>query len=191
MRTTEQNTTWICCSILRNFLSEDISDDVVLVRFMKGPYEALVSCICTLLQMIQQPANLLSHWILYYKKERALLHLYNLEFASCKPYIPLQRENNCVGASRWAIPPMRDFCFANINMLVSRNPHVPNVTPHRPKAIPQREPMEYIGCVGSLRIVTRVGHVDFLFVSISFALGSQRERTFWWNMGLSITSEWL
>ena len=30
-----------------------------------------------------------------------------------------------------------------------------------------------------------VGHVDFmLFVSISFALGSQRERSFQWNMGL-------
>ena len=31
----------------------------------------------------------------------------------------------------------------------------------------------------------RVGHADFmLFVSISFALGGQRKRGFWWNMGL-------
>ena len=30
----------------------------------------------------------------------------------------------------------------------------------------------------------RVGHVHLmLFVSISFALGSQHEREFWWNMG--------
>ena len=42
-----------------------------------------------------------------------------------------------------------------------------------------------IGCVGSPRFGARVGHVDFmLFVSISFALGSQCERGFWWNMGL-------
>ena len=43
-----------------------------------------------------------------------------------------------------------------------------------------------IGCVGSHGIGTRVGHVHFmLFVSISFALGSQRKRSFQWNMGLS------
>ena len=30
----------------------------------------------------------------------------------------------------------------------------------------------------------RVGHADFMmFVSISFALGSQRGLGFWWNMG--------
>ena len=43
-----------------------------------------------------------------------------------------------------------------------------------------------IGCVGSPRVGVRVGHVHFmLFVSISFALGSQRECSFQWNMGLT------
>ena len=40
----------------------------------------------------------------------------------------------------------------------------------------------YLKSVGA-----RVGHVDFmLFVSISFVLGSQRERNFWWNMGFRV-----
>ena len=41
-----------------------------------------------------------------------------------------------------------------------------------------------IGCVGSPGVGARVGHVHFmLFVSISFALGSQHKRGFQWNMG--------
>ena len=41
-----------------------------------------------------------------------------------------------------------------------------------------------IGCVGSPGIGACVGHVHFmLFVPISFALGSQRECSFQWNMG--------
>ena len=46
-----------------------------------------------------------------------------------------------------------------------------------------------IGCVGSPGVGARVGHVHFmLFVSISFALGSQRERSFQWNMGFKVFS---
>ena len=42
-----------------------------------------------------------------------------------------------------------------------------------------------IGCVGYQTQKLRIGHVHFmLFVSISFALGSQRKRSFQWNMGL-------
>ena len=44
-----------------------------------------------------------------------------------------------------------------------------------------------IGCVGFETQNYCVGHVHFmLFVSISFALGSQRKRSFQWNMGLRI-----
>ena len=43
-----------------------------------------------------------------------------------------------------------------------------------------------IGGVGPSGIGAGVGHVDFrLFVSISFAFGSQRKRSFQWNMGLN------
>ena len=42
-----------------------------------------------------------------------------------------------------------------------------------------------IGCFGYQTQNLRVGHVHFmLFVSISFALGSQCKRSFQWNMGL-------
>ena len=61
-----------------------------------------------------------------------------------------------------------------------------------PTQPPQHEPIMpnvswwNIGCVGSPRVGARIGHVDFmLFVSISFALGSQRKRGFQWNMGLT------
>ena len=48
-----------------------------------------------------------------------------------------------------------------------------------------------IGCVGSPGVGACIGHVHFmLFVSISFALGSQRERSFQWNMGFSFQHCW-
>ena len=60
---------------------------------------------------------------------------------------------------------MRDFCVADTNMLVSKNPRAPNKKP----------------C--TLNMNPDVGHVRFmLFVSILFALGTQRELTFLWNM---------
>ena len=44
-----------------------------------------------------------------------------------------------------------------------------------------------IGGVGSQTQNSRVGHVDLmLFVSLSLALGSQRENNFQWNMGLTL-----
>ena len=43
-----------------------------------------------------------------------------------------------------------------------------------------------IGRVGSPRVGAHIGHVHFIFfVSISFTLGSQRERNSRWNMGLT------
>ena len=44
-----------------------------------------------------------------------------------------------------------------------------------------------IGGVGSLMRGAGVGHVYFMFfVLISFALGSQREASFQWNMGFTV-----
>ena len=45
-----------------------------------------------------------------------------------------------------------------------------------------------IGRVGSTRVGAYVLHVHFIFyVLVLFALGSQREPSFQWNMGLSAT----
>ena len=44
-----------------------------------------------------------------------------------------------------------------------------------------------IGCVGFQAQNSCIGHVHFmLFVSISFALGRQRKRSFQWNMGFNV-----
>ena len=43
------------------------------------------------------------------------------------------------------------------------------------------------GLIGSPHFGVCISHVDFmLFVSISFALGSQRKRNSWWNMGFRL-----
>ena len=43
-----------------------------------------------------------------------------------------------------------------------------------------------IGCVGHLMQIFCVGHIHFmLFMSISFASGTQRKHVFQWNMGFS------
>ena len=56
---------------------------------------------------------------------------------------------------------------------------IPNATPNASRW--------NIGCIGSPRVGAHVGHVHFkLFVSISFALGSQRERGFQWNMDFKV-----
>ena len=66
----------------------------------------------------------------------------------------------------------------------------PNTKPKiciTPNANPQRESVEYRLRWVSWRWV-HVGHVHFmLFVSISFALGSQRKRRFQWNIGLRLS----
>ena len=44
-----------------------------------------------------------------------------------------------------------------------------------------------IGGVGLSGVGAGVGHVHFmLFMSISFASGTQRKPVFWWNMGLKL-----
>ena len=71
-----------------------------------------------------------------------------------------------------ALPPMRNIKFAL-----------------HPTQNPNRSQWN-IGCVGSQTQNFRVRHVHFmLFVSISFTLAIQRERSFQWNMGFSITHE--
>ena len=60
---------------------------------------------------------------------------------------------------------------------------------------PQREQVEYSSRWAREGWV-HIGHVDFMlfvsisFVSIPFALGSQRESSFWWNMGLKAIFHW-
>ena len=47
-----------------------------------------------------------------------------------------------------------------------------------------------IGGVRSSGVGAGVGHVHFmLFMSISFASGTQRKPVFWWNMGLTVFSQ--
>ena len=103
-----------------------------------------------------------------------------------KAYIPLPREPTSLRPR---------LCVAYTNMLVFRNPCRPNATPNLPDVtlnLPNTTPnlpnvsRWNIGHFGSPCAGSHVGHVDFmLFVSISFALGSQCERGFWWNMGLT------
>ena len=46
-----------------------------------------------------------------------------------------------------------------------------------------------IGCLGSQTQISHIGHVHFMFFgSISFTFGSQREPSFWWNMGFTVHS---
>ena len=93
-------------------------------------------------------------------------------------YILLQCGTTRVGALRWFRPPMRRFrVIFNTNMLVSKKPCRPNATPNVPNATPYTPNVT--------PYTPNSGHVHFmLFLSISFALGSQHERSFQWNMGL-------
>ena len=59
----------------------------------------------------------------------------------------------------------------------------------RPKAKPCEPNASQwnIVCVGSPGVGAHVGHVHFmLFVSISFALGTQPEPSFQWNVGFKL-----
>ena len=53
-------------------------------------------------------------------------------------------------------------------------------------ALPPNASRWNIGGVGSPMRGAGIGHVYFMFVSISFALGGQRELSFQWNMGLTL-----
>ena len=75
------------------------------------------------------------------------------------------------------------FHVGDTNLLVSKNAKI-CILPLTPSPNASRW---NIGGVGSPTQSSHVGHVDFmLFVSLSLALGSQRERNFQWNMGFRI-----
>ena len=78
------------------------------------------------------------------------------------------------GGLRWTILPTRNFALGISTMSVSKMLKF---------ALPLTRNLNMsqwnIGCVGSPDFGAHVGHVHFvLFVSISFALGSQRECSF-------------
>ena len=113
-----------------------------------------------------------------------------------KAYIPLQCKIPGIGGWCWAMPPTPDFCVGDTNILVSwsqRKPFKFALAPTQnlkfalaPTPTPDASQWN-IGCVGSLALGLCVGHVHFIFfVLISFALGSQRKRSFQWNMGFSL-----
>ena len=65
-------------------------------------------------------------------------------------------------------------------MLISKNAKTLRYPTRNPNASQWN-----IGCIGSQKQNSGFGHVHFMcFVLISFALGSQREPLFQWNMGL-------
>ena len=86
------------------------------------------------------------------------------------------------------MPPTPDFCVGDTNMLVYFG-----VTPDANAEIcvtPDASQWN-IGGVGSSGVGAGVGHVHFmLFMSISFASGTQRKPVFWWNMGLLFLSSY-
>ena len=109
-----------------------------------------------------------------------------------KAYIPSQCEPLHVGVSRWSRPPSDDFTLPITTCWYLKKKADPTQTPIYPmrppiyQRDPQREPVEY-GSRWVCESWVYIGHVDFmLFVSISFALGSQCKLIFWWNMGLSM-----
>ena len=108
-----------------------------------------------------------------------------------KPIFHCDAKPFAFGSWRWLRPPMPQFCVGGTNMLVSKNSKI-CVTPTQkvkfalpPTPTPNASRWNIDG-VGSPTQNSRVGHVDFmLFGSISFALGSQREPSIQWNMGLT------
>ena len=106
-----------------------------------------------------------------------------------KPIFHYDAKNTWVWPSRWAIPPMREFCDGHTNMLVSKNANI-SITPNKnteicvtPNANPLSEHVEYRSRWSPTQN-SHFGHVDFmLFVLISFALGNQQEPSLQWNMG--------
>ena len=97
--------------------------------------------------------------------------------------LPLQRKITRVGASRWVQPPIDSRCrYQSVGICkASRTQRECQSTQRNTNTSRWN-----IGRVWSPRIGACIGHVDFmLFVSISCTLDSQREHSFWWNMGLS------
>ena len=88
---------------------------------------------------------------------------------------------------------MTQFHVGDTNMAISQNAKIcvsPNAKPTiciTPNKTPNASQWIYIGCVGSPGVGAHVEHVHFrLFVSISFALGSQRKCGFSVEYGLKI-----
>ena len=79
-------------------------------------------------------------------------------------------------------------------MLVSKNSCGPNATPQRGPIMPNasQKIAQHELIMPNVTWVRKswvwVGHVDFMFVSISFSLGSQREHNFRWNMDFKYPS---
>ena len=93
------------------------------------------------------------------------------------------------------LDPQREILRWEYQYVVSKNAKIcvsPNANVYicvTPNATPNTSQWN-IDCVGSPGIGACVGHVHFmLFMSISFALGSQLERSFRWNMGFKVTQQ--
>ena len=123
-----------------------------------------------------------------------LMILSSFLWESTKAYIPLRRKIPGVGDWRWAMPLTPEFCIGDTNMLVSWSQRGPLNWHHPPTPslkfafYPTRNPIARqwnIGCVGSQRkILALAMYISCFFLLISFALGSQPEPSFQWNMGL-------
>ena len=96
-----------------------------------------------------------------------------------------------VGGLRWAIPPTQEFCVGYTNMLVSETlklalPATPNLKFALLQTPTPNVSSLNMGCVGSWTQRAGIGHVDFmLFVFFSFALVTQHEPSFQWNVGFT------
>ena len=93
------------------------------------------------------------------------------------------------------MPPTPEFCVGDKHVgifwlyltLKFPSPPTPNLKFALPPAPTPDVSQWNIGGVGPSGVGAGVGHVHFrLFVSISFAFGSQRKRSFQWNMGFTL-----
>ena len=124
-------------------------------------------------------------WIPIYSKAYIILQHETIRVgALCTPnamILHYQNQNQHVGISK-ALRTQCDPQFTQCHHLYTQWDHLS--TQCKPNAWRWN-----IGCVGSPWIGAHVGHLHFmLFVSISFALGSQREHSLQWNMGF--TCQW-
>ena len=112
-----------------------------------------------------------------------------LKYVMCyqtKAYIPLQHKLSGVGGWRWAMPPTPEFCVGDTNMLVYFGVTPTPILKFALPPTPTPDASQWnIGGVGPSGVGAGVGHVHFmLFMSISFASGTQSKLVFQWNMGL-------
>ena len=113
-----------------------------------------------------------------------------------KAYIPPERKIPGVGGWHWAIHPTPDFCVTQRKIyqhvgIFWRYPRRQSPTPILKFALPPTPTPDAsqwnIGGVRLSGVGAGVGHVHFmLFMSISFASGTQRKPVFWWNMGFTV-----